>query len=230
MQTAVVRPGRRLSVPAWSAPYYARGGGTSGAGPGLCAIEAGCRKPAPAGVRGASIDRAAVRFPVEVQDPMAMQAAPCESAHDLSKGALVVTETAKADEDFGVSGIVIELCLIADPTPPILPEADAQSTPPAATTLVCSRRRETITPASLRGRRISEYLIHWKEKTLVDAASRMLSRTRREHSPVLHGSLIRVPPTATPVTSRSALPAGRLGGTVSGRLSSPISRYKRRVR
>lgn len=94
-----------------------------------------------------------------------MQATPCESAHDLSKGALVVTETTKADEDFGVSGIVIEPCLIVDPTPPIHPEADAQLTPPAATTLVCSRRRETMTPAILRGTRISEYLIQLKENT-----------------------------------------------------------------
>lgn len=163
MQTAVVTPGRRLSVLAWSAPYYARGGGTSGEGPGLCAMAAGCRKTAPAGVRGASIDRVGVRFPVVVQDPMAIQAASCEPAHDWSKGALVVTEAAKADEDFGVPGIVIEPCLIVDPTPPIRPEADAQLTPLAAAMLVCSRRRETMTPASLRRRGTLEYLIQRKE-------------------------------------------------------------------
>jgi len=95
---------------------------------------------------------------------MAMQAAPCASAHDLSKGALVVTKAAKADEIFGASGIVIKPCFIVDPIPPIRPEVDTQLTPPAAPTFACSRRRETMTPASLRGRRISEYLIHWKEK------------------------------------------------------------------
>ena len=63
-----------------------------------------------------------------------------------------------------MSGIVIEPCFIVDPTPPIRPEADAQLTPPAAVMLVCSRRRETMTPAILRRRGISEYLIHWKEK------------------------------------------------------------------
>lgn len=103
-------------------------------------------------------------LPVEVQDPMAIQAASCEPAHDWSKGALVVTEAAKADEDFGVSDIVIEPCFIVDPTPPIRPEADAQLTPPAAPTLGCSRSRETTTPAILRRRGILEYLIHRKEK------------------------------------------------------------------
>jgi hypothetical protein len=63
-----------------------------------------------------------------------------------------------------VFGIVIEPCFIVDPTPPIRPEADAQLTRPAAVMLVCSRRRETMTPAILRRRGISEYLIHWKEK------------------------------------------------------------------
>jgi hypothetical protein len=77
---------------------------------------------------------------------------------------VVVTEAAKADQDFGASGVVIEPCLIVDPTPHIRPEADAQFNPPAATALVCSRRRETMTPTSLRGRRISEHLIHWKQK------------------------------------------------------------------
>lgn len=89
-----------------------------------------------------------------MQDPVVMQAAPCESAPDRHKGALVVTETAKVDEDFGVSDIVIEPCFIVDPTPPIRPEADAQLTPLAAVMLVCSRRRATITPASLRRRGI----------------------------------------------------------------------------
>ncbi len=93
-----------------------------------------------------------------------MQAAPCESAHDLSKGALVVTETAKADEDVGVSGIVIEPCFIVGPITPIRPEVDAQLTPSAAVMLVCRRRREITTPAILRRNRILEYLIHWKEK------------------------------------------------------------------
>ena len=78
---------------------------------------------------------------------------------------MVVTEAAKADEDFGVSCIVIEPCFTVDPTPPTCPEADAQLTPPAAVMIVCSRRRETTTPASLRGRGILEYLIHLKEKT-----------------------------------------------------------------
>jgi hypothetical protein len=63
-----------------------------------------------------------------------------------------------------VSGIVIEPCFIVDPILPISPEADAQLTPLAAVMLVCSRRRETMTPAILRRRSISEYLIHWKEK------------------------------------------------------------------
>jgi hypothetical protein len=95
---------------------------------------------------------------------MARQAAPCKSADDWSKGALIVTEAAKADEDFGVSAFVIEPCFIVDPTPPIRSEADAQLTPPAAVMFVCSRRRETMTPAILRRRGISEYLIHWREK------------------------------------------------------------------
>ena len=72
---------------------------------------------------------------------------------------------AKDDEEFGVSGIVIEPCCIVDPTPPTCPEADAQLTQPAPVMLVCSRRRDTTTPASLRGRGILEYLIHLKEKT-----------------------------------------------------------------
>ena len=95
-----------------------------------------------------------------------------------------------------MSGIVIEPCFIVDPTPPIRPEADAQLTPPAATTLACSRRRETMTPASLRGRRIFRVLDPLERETPVDAASLKLIQTRCEYSPVLHGSLIRVPLTA----------------------------------
>ena len=149
MQIAVIRPGRRLSVPAWSAPPYARGGGTSGAGPGLCAIEAGCVEPAPAAVQGNSIDKVDGMFPVKVQGPTLMQAASWESAPDQSKGARVVAEAAKADEDLGVSATVIEPWSFVDPTPPIRPEADAQPTPPAAVMLICSRRRETVTPVIL---------------------------------------------------------------------------------
>ena len=54
-----------------------------------------------------------------------------------------------------------------------------------------------MTPASLRGRGILEYLIHLKGETPVDDASLKLIPTRCVYSPVLHGSLIRVPPTAT---------------------------------
>lgn len=74
-------------------------------------------------------------------------------------------EAAKADEGFGVLGIVIEPCCIVDPTPPIHPEADAQLTPLAAVMLVCSRRRETMSPAILRRRSISEHLIHGNRTT-----------------------------------------------------------------
>ncbi len=80
---------------------------------------------------------------------MVMQAASWESAPEQSKGARVVAEAAKADEDLGVSGIVIEPWSIVYPTPPIRPEADAQPTPPATVMLVCSRRRETMRPAIL---------------------------------------------------------------------------------
>jgi hypothetical protein len=82
-----------------------------------------------------------------------MQSAPCESAHERSRAALAVTKATEADEIFGASGIVIEPCFIVDPTPPIRPEA-AQLTPPAAPMLVCSRRKETMTPASLGKRSI----------------------------------------------------------------------------
>ena len=109
----------------------------------------------------------------------------------------MVTETAKADEDFGVSGIVIGPCFMMDPTPPIRPEADAQLTPPAAPTLVCSRRRETMTPASLRRRGIFRLLDPLERERPVDGASLKLIRKRCENSPVIHGSLIRVPPTTT---------------------------------
>ena len=89
---------------------------------------------------------------------------------------MVVTEGAK-DDEFGVSGIAIEPCCIVDPTPPACSEADAQLTPPAAVMLGCTRRRETTTPANLRGRAIQEYLIHLKEETLVNDASLKLIRT-----------------------------------------------------
>jgi len=84
---------------------------------------------------------------------MLMQAAPWESVADWSKGGLVGTETSKARDDFGVSGIVIEPCL--DPSASISSEQDAQSNPPAATMLVCSRSRETMMPVILRRKGIS---------------------------------------------------------------------------
>ena len=78
-----------------------------------------------------------------------MQAASWEPAPEQSKGARVVAEAAKADEDFGVSGIVIEPWSIVDTTPPIRPDADTQLTPPATVMLACSRRREAMTPVIL---------------------------------------------------------------------------------
>ena len=72
---------------------------------------------------------------------------------DWPKGALVGSETSKADVDFGVSGIVIEPCL--DPSASISSEQDAQSSPPAAIMVVCRRRRETMTPVVLRRKSIS---------------------------------------------------------------------------
>jgi hypothetical protein len=84
---------------------------------------------------------------------MLMQAVPWESAADWPKAGLVGRETSKANDDFAVSGIVIEPWL--DPSASIPSEQDEQSNPPAAAMLVCSRRMETMTPVILRRKSIS---------------------------------------------------------------------------
>lgn len=87
-----------------------------------------------------------------------MQRALCAFTQDWSAGALGVTDRMDSGAGFGVPGIAVEPWFIKD-AEPIRSEADAQATPPTAVTLDCSRRRETITPAILRRRDISEHLI-----------------------------------------------------------------------